>query len=97
MFVRIKYEKTTFFIHANPEDPIVNLKREVCVTLTDETPQTIRLLLGNQALEDDETLKGLNIANNAVLFMCLQKKDGSGQWEEVNIYEPVYAANEAST
>ena len=33
MFVRIKREKVTYFIHANPEDPVAHLKQEVCGAL----------------------------------------------------------------
>uniref|UniRef100_A0A7S4FFY9 Ubiquitin-like domain-containing protein n=1 Tax=Eutreptiella gymnastica TaxID=73025 RepID=A0A7S4FFY9_9EUGL len=92
MFVRIKREKVTYFIHANPEDPVAHLKQEICKTETDKAADEMRLLLGEQVLEDSAIIKDCRIENAGLLYLVYKQDDDT--WEEVNVFKPVYAQTE---
>eukprot|EP00906_Rhabdomonas_costata_P021675 RCo031442 len=91
MFVRVKREKSTYFLHCSPGDVVLRLKQELCTILGEgRTPEQVRLLSGEGTiLPDSATLASCGVENDTVLNMVLQK-EGSSEFETVNVFRPVF-------
>ena len=68
MFVRVKREKTTFFLHVEPGFTILELKQQI-QRLTGQPVDRQRLLANEQVLEDPKTLAELKVENDMVLAL----------------------------
>jgi len=88
-FVRVKRDRHTFFIHADPDDSVASIKRELGSINPEAFPfDKIRLLFQSQVLEEDDSLREYNIENNAILHLVCLREDGS--WEEPHVFTPTY-------
>lgn len=85
MFIRVKRKKTTYFLHCDPTETILEIKQKV-QTLSDNPIDCQRLILLNthQVLEDSKTLADQKVENDAIVALCL-KISGSGVWEDIMI------------
>ncbi|KAL3147745.1 hypothetical protein ABBQ32_002485 [Trebouxia sp. C0010 RCD-2024] len=86
MYVRVKRNKTTIFLHVEPTDTVLEVKQKL-QELVQQGPETQRLYLGKTMLEDAKQLAELKVENDDVLALTYQLSDGS--WEDVNIAEYV--------
>ena len=55
-------------------------------------PEDMRILTSERALEDHDVLKDCGVENNQVLFLVFKNEDNN--WEEVNVFKPVYECTE---
>ena len=65
---------------------------QICKTETDKAADEMRLLLGEQVLEDSAIIKDCRIENAGLLYLVYKQDDDT--WEEVNVFKPVYAQTE---
>eukprot|EP00887_Chlorella_sp_A99_P001543 scaffold8.g1543.t1 len=73
MYVRVKREKLTIFLHVEP---------------TDTAPANQRLFKNETRLEDGKTLAELGVVNDDVLGLALKQEGAYGSFEPVLIVEP---------
>mmetsp|Transcript_5953 Transcript_5953/g.21783 ORF Transcript_5953/g.21783 Transcript_5953/m.21783 type:complete len:154 (+) Transcript_5953:218-679(+) len=110
MYVRVKRDKTTLFLQAEPSTTIAELKAQIAQLLGRPADQQRLLRLGDALqpqhasaggrqppalpLEDDRTLAELRIENDAALALVY----GSGEeWEEPHVADPARAAAEGGS
>eukprot|EP00244_Chara_vulgaris_P011716 TRINITY_DN5910_c0_g1_i1.p1 TRINITY_DN5910_c0_g1~~TRINITY_DN5910_c0_g1_i1.p1 ORF type:complete len:102 (-),score=24.47 TRINITY_DN5910_c0_g1_i1:29-334(-) len=88
MFVRVKRMKTTYFLHVEPSETVLEVKQKLQV-LSDQPADAQRLFLmpTKQLLEDHRTLGELKVENDAVVALTYKSPD-SDSWEAVNIETP---------
>lgn len=86
MYVRVKRSKTTIFLHVEPTDTVLEVKQKL-QELVQQAPDTQRLYLEKNMLEDAKQLADLKVENDDVLALTYQLTDGS--WEDINIVEYV--------
>jgi len=82
MYVRVKREKITYFIQADPSDTILELKEKL-QELIDQLPEEQRLLKDDTPLEDAKSLAEYRIENDDVLALTYKLPDGN--FEAINI------------
>mmetsp|Transcript_9000 Transcript_9000/g.16763 ORF Transcript_9000/g.16763 Transcript_9000/m.16763 type:complete len:107 (+) Transcript_9000:462-782(+) len=82
MYVRVKREKITYFIQADPSDTILELKEKLQEHL-DKLPEEQRLLKDDTPLEDAKSLAEYRIENDDVLALTYKLPDGN--YEAINI------------
>ncbi|CAJ2661784.1 polyubiquitin isoform X2 [Trifolium pratense] len=87
MYIRIKRDKTTYFIRCKPSDKILDIKEKL-QELIDQPVNDQRLILPGtgEVLEDAKTLADQKIETDAVVALTLRKDDN--EFEEVNIVRP---------
>lgn len=90
MYIRVKRNKTTYFIQCEPTETILDIKQKLHV-LIDQPVNDQRLILmsdgqSGQLLEDQKTLADQKVENDAVVALTLRKDDN--EFEEVNIIRP---------
>lgn len=85
MYVRVKREKLTIFLHVEPTDTVSQLKSKL-EELIQQAPANQRLFKNETRLEDGKTLAELGVVNDDVLGLALKQEDGS--FEPVLIVEP---------
>lgn len=84
MYVRVKRQKATYFIHVDPSDTIGNLKMELA-KLTQQPADKQRVYLlgdGEKLLEDSAKLADAGVENDQELGLTFQR---DGTWEELDI------------
>ncbi|XP_043706954.1 uncharacterized protein LOC122656481 isoform X2 [Telopea speciosissima] len=96
MYIRIKREKTTYFLQCDPTETILDIKQKL-QTLIDQPVNDQRLILvtTNEVLDDSKTLADQKVENDAVVALTLKKDDD--EFEDVNIVRPddFYQSREA--
>ncbi|KAK9144348.1 hypothetical protein Sjap_004251 [Stephania japonica] len=87
MYIRVKRNKTTYFVQCDPTETILDIKQKLC-SLIDQPVNDQRLILRatGEVLEDSKTLADQKVENDAVVALTL-RKDGS-EFEDVNIEPP---------
>eukprot|EP00178_Gracilaria_changii_P021969 TRINITY_DN65048_c0_g1_i1.p1 TRINITY_DN65048_c0_g1~~TRINITY_DN65048_c0_g1_i1.p1 ORF type:complete len:102 (+),score=22.47 TRINITY_DN65048_c0_g1_i1:22-306(+) len=83
MYVRVKRKKTTMFILCEATDTITTLKTKL-QSLVSAPPDNQRLLLKDNVLADAKTLGDQKVDNDAIVYLLL-KKEGSSEWETVEV------------
>ncbi|KAI4966025.1 hypothetical protein ZWY2020_046767 [Hordeum vulgare] len=83
MYIRVKRNKTTYFIQCDPTETILNIKQKL-QSITDHPPNNQRLILlaTNNILDDSKTLADQKVENDAVVALALRKDN---EFEEVSI------------
>lgn len=84
MYVRVKRQKTTYFLHVEPTDTVLEVKQKL-QELVDMQPESQQLLKEQFVLDDAKKLNDLKVENDDVLALCFMQPDGS--WEPVDISE----------
>lgn len=87
MFIRVKRKKTTYFIHCDPTETVLEIKQKL-ESLTDHPvgDQRLILLSTEQVLEDTKTLAQQKVENDAGVALTLRQDDG--EFENINIEKP---------
>ncbi|PHT49203.1 hypothetical protein CQW23_13411, partial [Capsicum baccatum] len=87
MYIRVKRNKTTYFIQCDPTETILQIKEKL-YNLIDQPANDQRLILmpAGHVLEDSKSLADQNVENDAVLALTLRKDDN--EFEDVNIVKP---------
>ncbi|XP_010904629.1 uncharacterized protein [Elaeis guineensis] len=87
MYIRVKRNKTTYFVQCDPTETALDIKQKL-QTLIDEpsTNQCLTLVATNDVLDDSKTLAEQKVENDAVVALTL-RKDGN-EFEEVYIAQP---------
>lgn len=87
MYIRVKRDKTTYFIQCDPTETTLDIKQKLH-TLIDQPVNDQRLILvgGGEVLEDSKTLADQKVENDAVVALTLRKDDN--EFEDVSIVRP---------
>jgi len=85
MYVRVKRLKSTFFLHVESNETMLEVKQKV-QALTDQPADEQRLFLDGAPLEDAKSLAEMKVENDAVLALTYKVDDESATWEEVDIH-----------
>ncbi|XP_062215531.1 uncharacterized protein LOC133916058 isoform X2 [Phragmites australis] len=85
MHIRVKRNKTTYFIQCDPTETTLNIKQKLH-SLIDQPSSNQRLILlaTNNVLDDSKTLANQKVENDAIVALTLRKDDGS-EFEDVFI------------
>lgn len=83
MYVRVKREKMTVFLHCDGTDTVAQIKGKL-QELMQKPAEEQRLFRGGVALEEEKTLAELGVANDDELGVAF-KLEGSDEFEPVNI------------
>ncbi|KAH9654306.1 ubiquitin-like domain-containing protein [Citrus sinensis] len=102
MYIRVKRSKTTYFIHCDPTETILDIKQKLHALIDQPINDQRLILVGTgDVLEDSKTLADQKcgvrshfqkicyfsqVENDAVLALTLRKDDN--QFEDVNIVRP---------
>ncbi|XP_055811489.1 uncharacterized protein LOC129881141 isoform X2 [Solanum dulcamara] len=84
MYIRVKRNKTTYFIQCDPTETILQIKEKL-YNLIDQPANDQRLILmpAGDELEDSKSLADQKVENDAVVALTLRKDDN--EFEDVNI------------
>ncbi|CAM6103215.1 unnamed protein product [Calypogeia fissa] len=84
MFIRVKRKKTTYFLHCDPTETVLEIKQKI-QALSDNPVDCQRLILlsSQLVLEDNKTLAEQKVENDAIVALCL--KISEGVWEDITI------------
>ncbi|XP_049403699.1 uncharacterized protein LOC125867301 [Solanum stenotomum] len=87
MYIRVKRNKTTYFIQCDPTETILQMKEKLS-NLIDQpaNDQQLVLLPAGDVLEDSKSLADQKVENDAVVALTLRKDDN--EFEDVNIVKP---------
>ncbi|XP_020108564.1 uncharacterized protein LOC109724231 isoform X3 [Ananas comosus] len=87
MYIRVKRNKTTYFIQCDPTETALNIKQKLHA-LVDQPPDNQRLTLvaTNDVLDDSKTLADQKVENDAIVALSVRKDDN--EFEEVYIARP---------
>ncbi|XP_072975977.1 uncharacterized protein [Typha angustifolia] len=87
MYIRVKRNKTTYFVQCDPSETTLNIKQKLH-SLIDQSPNNQRLTLvaTNDILDDSKTLADLKVENDAIVALTLRKDEN--EFEEVYIARP---------
>lgn len=85
MYVRIKRQKTTIFLHIEPTDRIEALKARI-EELLQYPASKQRIYKTNTVLEDGKSLAEERIENNDVLVLALQSEGVYVEWFGVSSF-----------
>ncbi|KAJ8540247.1 hypothetical protein K7X08_030166 [Anisodus acutangulus] len=87
MYIRVKRNKTTYFIQCDPTETILQLKEKL-YNLIDQPVNDQRLVLmpAGDVLEDSKSLADQKVENDAVVALTLRKDDN--EFEDVNVVKP---------
>ncbi|KAM6582983.1 hypothetical protein CsatB_009985 [Cannabis sativa] len=87
MYIRVKRNKTTYFIQCEPTETVLDIKQKLHV-LIDQPVDDQRLILfsSGHVLEDVKTLADQKVENDSVVALTLKKDDN--EFEDVNIARP---------
>ncbi|KAL6593783.1 hypothetical protein ACP70R_048684 [Stipagrostis hirtigluma subsp. patula] len=75
MYIRVKRNKTTYFIQCDPTETTLNIKQKLH-SLIDQPPSNQRLILlsTNDVLDDSKTLANQKVENDAIVALTLRKE-----------------------
>jgi len=93
MYIRVKRTNQTIFLYEEPTDTVHAVKNKLAV-ITKVPHDHLRLLFNNNPLEDSRTLGDLKVENDAILHL-VYKKEGTHEFEEVNLQKPSATENDA--
>ncbi|KAK9824295.1 hypothetical protein WJX72_009223 [[Myrmecia] bisecta] len=82
MYIRVKRQKTTIFVHVEPTDTILEVKQKL-QELVQQPPESQRLYKGATLLEDAKKLADLKVENDDIIALTYLQEDG--QWENIDI------------
>ncbi|XP_075511411.1 uncharacterized protein LOC142547167 [Primulina tabacum] len=87
MYIRVKREKTTYFLQCVPSETILQIKEKL-QELIDQPANNQRLILmsNREVLDDSKSLADQKVENDAVVGLTLRKDDN--EFEDVNIVRP---------
>ncbi|KAG8372541.1 hypothetical protein BUALT_Bualt12G0076800 [Buddleja alternifolia] len=87
MYIRVKRNKTTYFLQCVPSETILRIKEKL-QELIDQPVDDQRLILmpNHEVLDDSKTLADQKVENDAVVALTLRKDDN--EFEDVNIIKP---------
>ncbi|XP_073285308.1 polyubiquitin 9 [Primulina huaijiensis] len=87
MYIRVKREKTTYFLQCVPSETILQIKEKL-QELIDQPANNQRLILmsNREVLDDSKSLADQKVENDAVVALTLRKDDN--EFEDVNIVRP---------
>ncbi|XP_039833807.1 uncharacterized protein LOC120694679 isoform X2 [Panicum virgatum] len=87
MYIRVKRNKSTYFIQCEPTETTLSVKQKLH-SLIDQPPsnQQLVLLATNDVLEDSKTLADQKVENDSVVALALRKDDD--EFEEIFIARP---------
>nr|XP_009764974.1 PREDICTED: uncharacterized protein LOC104216588 isoform X3 [Nicotiana sylvestris] len=87
MYIRVKRNRTTYFIQCDPTETILQIKEKL-YNLVDQPVNDQRLILmpAGDVLEDSKSLADQKVENDAVVALTLRKDDN--EFEDVNIVRP---------
>ncbi|XP_027772869.1 uncharacterized protein LOC107020334 isoform X2 [Solanum pennellii] len=87
MYIRVKRNKTTYFIQCDPTETVLQMKEKLS-NLIDQpaNDQQLVLMPAGDVLEDSKSLADQKVENDAVVALTLRKDDN--EFEEVNIVKP---------
>jgi len=86
MYVRVKRKKTTYFLHVEPTDTILEVKQKL-QELIDQAPESQQLFKGGHLLEDAKKLAELKVENDEVIGLALAQPDGSFEAVDITPFE----------
>ncbi|KAI5080629.1 hypothetical protein GOP47_0003812 [Adiantum capillus-veneris] len=74
MHIRVKRKKTTYFVHCEPSDTVLQVKNKL-EALTDSPASNQRLILmdSHHVLDDGQTLAQQQVENNSIIALTLKK------------------------
>mmetsp|Transcript_2411 Transcript_2411/g.3171 ORF Transcript_2411/g.3171 Transcript_2411/m.3171 type:complete len:101 (-) Transcript_2411:191-493(-) len=84
MYIRAKRTNQTIFLYVEPSETVTDVRKKISAII--KTPvDNVRLLSTNKTpLDDAKTLAESKIENDSVVFW-VQKKEGTEEWEQVNL------------
>ncbi|KAI3946699.1 hypothetical protein MKW98_003262 [Papaver atlanticum] len=87
MHIRVKREKTTYFVQCDPTETILDIKQKLH-TLIDQPVNDQRLILleTGHVLEDSKTLADQKVENDVIVALTLRKDDT--EFEDIKINQP---------
>uniref|UniRef100_A0A0A9HDD2 Ubiquitin-like domain-containing protein n=1 Tax=Arundo donax TaxID=35708 RepID=A0A0A9HDD2_ARUDO len=88
MYIRVKRNKTTYFIQCDPTETTLNIKQKLHA-LIDQPPsnQQLVLLATNDVLDDSKTLANQKVENDAIVALTL-RKDINSEFKDIFIARP---------
>ncbi|EPS69348.1 hypothetical protein M569_05418 [Genlisea aurea] len=87
MYIRVKRNKTTFFLQCMPSETVLQIKEKLEELIEQPaSDQQLILMPNHQVLDDFKSLADQKVENDAVVALTLRKDDD--EFEEVNIVRP---------
>ncbi|KAL8037322.1 hypothetical protein ABFS82_11G031100 [Erythranthe guttata] len=84
MYIRVKRNKTTYFLQCLPSETVLQIKEKLEELLDQPVnDQRLTLLPNREILDDSKSLADQKVENDAVVALTLRKDDS--EFEEVNI------------
>eukprot|EP01102_Stenamoeba_stenopodia_P007091 TRINITY_DN1981_c0_g1_i1.p1 TRINITY_DN1981_c0_g1~~TRINITY_DN1981_c0_g1_i1.p1 ORF type:complete len:140 (-),score=22.29 TRINITY_DN1981_c0_g1_i1:118-537(-) len=85
MYVRVKRQKQTVFLHTDPAETIADIKGKLAQILSVPAARQ-RILFQDKPVDDSKTLGDLKVENDNILHLVYKKED-SDEWEAVDVQQ----------
>ncbi|EFJ10165.1 hypothetical protein SELMODRAFT_128652 [Selaginella moellendorffii] len=73
MFIRVKRKKTTYFLHCDPSETVLEIKQKLQALSENHVDDQRLILIANKlVLEDHKTLADQKVENDAIVAMTLK-------------------------
>ncbi|CAD5189933.1 uncharacterized protein LOC135679660 [Musa acuminata AAA Group] len=87
MYIRVKRNKTTYFVQCDPTDTTLDIKQKLQALIDlPSNNQRLTLVATDVVLVDSMTLAEQRVENDAVVALTLRKDDN--EFEEIYIARP---------
>jgi transcription elongation factor B subunit 2 len=88
MYIKLKRQRTTFFIHCEKDDTIKSIKEKIqAINKVPVDRQAIYVTKeGDEPLSDDTKLADAKIYNDSIVYLVF--KDDDDNWEPISIANP---------
>eukprot|EP00802_Teleaulax_amphioxeia_P029379 Tamp_31448.p1 GENE.Tamp_31448~~Tamp_31448.p1 ORF type:complete len:120 (+),score=31.07 Tamp_31448:49-360(+) len=89
MYVRVKRQRQTIFLHCEPTDTILHLKKKIQAINNVETDDQRLIWIEEKMIYDEtKTLKECKLEDGGTIALIYKKSADPPEWEEVDISKP---------
>ncbi|ELR14939.1 ubiquitin family protein [Acanthamoeba castellanii str. Neff] len=86
IYIRVKRKNQTIFLYADASEKVADLKGKLA-KINEKSADELALIFNDAKLDNDKTVGDYKIENDQVVYL-VYKKDGSDEFEEVDIQKP---------
>ncbi|KAL3533019.1 hypothetical protein ACH5RR_006540 [Cinchona calisaya] len=87
MYIRVKQNKTTYFLQCLPSEKVLRIKEKLQILIDHPVNDQRLILMGNgEVLDDSKSLADQKVENDAAVALTLRKDDN--EFEDVSVVRP---------
>jgi len=95
IYIRVKRKNQTIFLYTDASEKVADVKAKIAKINAEDKKNTehIGLIYNDNHLDNDKTVAESKVENDNIVYL-VYKKDGSNDWETVDVHKPKTAEEE---